>query len=426
MLRPLSILSLVLLCASALRAQQDPQQQPVTPTPIFPFPISTGPLVPTMPTTVPSPMPTTYETRIPTSTLPDAQVRSGQQLSRLQDIAHPVAGLTHYVSGIGVVTGLAGTGSSEKATRQAILNFAREKGFNITISDVTAGNTALVSLTAEVPPFASEGTLVDVDVQVLGDATSLRGGTLQLAPLVGVDKLEHVVVQGKVQVSGYTASGAAASVQKNLNTSGVLVKKGLVIRESPSSYLSESGALRLRLDNPNVKNALTVAAAVRQQLAQENVEIEVEDAGIVSIQLPPDQRTEPRAMELFSRIEDLMVPMSAKAKVVVDQASGTVLAGEGVQITPCVVSVSDLTISVVDEVDVSQPVPFGSGDTVPVNRTRIQVETQSTDLKPLSGGATVSELLQNLRSLGLTPSQLVNVFTTLHRAGYLQAPLEIL
>lgn len=419
-------LAIPLLVVSLLHAQQDPTQQPqVQPTPIFPIPVTTGPLVPTMPTTVPSPMPVTYESRIPTATIPDAPVRGGQQFSLLQDVTSIHGGLPHYVVGIGIVTGLAGTGSSEKGTRQAILNFARDHGLNITISDVTAGNTALVSLTAEVPPFSRQGTRIDVDCQVIGDATSLRGGTLLRSPLLGVDNLEHVVVQGKVLVSGFTAGGAAASVQKNLNTSGSIADKGLVIREVPSTYLSEAGSLQLRLDNPSIQNALAAVAAIKKTVADEKIQVFAEDGGLVSILLPADQRNEQTAMTIYDKIARIPVPMTSEAKVVVDQASGTVLAGEGVQISPCVVSVSDLTISVVDEQDVSQPVPFGSGDTVPVNRTRIQVETQSTDLKPLTGGATVSELLQNLRSLGLTPSQLVNVFKTLHGSGYLHAPLEI-
>jgi flagellar P-ring protein precursor FlgI len=141
--------------------------------------------------------------------------------------------------------------------------------------------------------------------------------------------------------------------------------------------------------------------------------------------MPLKARTAANAMDIIERVGNVRVAVENLAKIVVDQSTGTVLAGEGVLISPCVVGLTDLTISIVDEEEVSQPAPLSNGTSERVARTQIKVDTQSTDFKPVAGGATVAELLQNLRALGLTPQQLVSVFQALDDGGYLHAQLEV-
>jgi flagellar P-ring protein precursor FlgI len=344
---------------------------------------------------------------------------------RIRTITRPHNVMPHQLVGIGVVTGLAGTGASERATRQAVFNVVRQLGLNISPADVVAGSTALVSMTCTLPPFAKEGMLLDVKVEVLGDAVSLRGGELLRAELKGVDGQTYLVAQGSVTVAGYTAAGTNASVTKNANATGWINNGGLVVRTEHCSYFSEAGDLELQLLNPSPFNAASIAAAMRAQLAEDGLRVAVVDPALVRIQVPAEQRTEEHAILLLNRVGELRVPVENPAKVVIDQSSGTVLAGEGVLISPCVVAMSDLTIAVVDEEEVAQPLPYSKGSTERVGRTRIEVQQNDVEARPVAGGATVADLLQNLKALGLTAPQLISVFQALDNGSFLHATLEV-
>lgn len=330
------------------------------------------------------------------------------------------------LTGIGLVTGLPNTGSSDRATRQAVLNAIRSKQLNLTIADLTNGSTALVALTCELPPFATEGMRLDVKCASLGDAQSLRGGVLLSAELNGPDGKAYVVASGQLTTGGYVAAGRNASVSKNPNATADLMKGGEVIENLPSSMLSESGSLELRLRNPSAFNASSVARGIATALAGTEASVEAVNPSIVRIELPDGQRNDQAAMRVLTMVGDIRVSVENPSKVTIDQVSGTVLAGESVLISPCVVGVSELTIAIVEEDFVSQPNPFSDGTSERVGRTRVEAQTNSGELQPIGGGgATVADLLQNLKTLGLTPQQLVQVFIALDKGGFLHADLEI-
>lgn len=363
----------------------------------------------------------------PATVAPIAQSTIGETVlsPRIRSITRLHNSMPHQLIGIGIVTGLANTGSSDRGTRQAILNVVRQLGLNLTIADVVGGTTALVSLTCSLPPFAKEGTPISVKIEVLSDCTSLRGGELLRAELKGVDGLTYVSAQGPLTVAGYTASGANATVQKNTNTTAWLERGGLVVREEGTSFFSESGALELQLLNPSAFNAASVAAGMRMALEGTSAHVTPVDTSLVRIEMPDDERTNENAMKLLNLVGQVRVQVENPTKVLVDQTSGTVLAGEGVLISPCVVGLSDLTIAIVNDPEVSQPNPLSNGTTEQVSRTSIEVQTNSTELKKVGGGATVSELLNNLKALSLTPAQLVSVFQALDQGGFLHATLEV-
>ena len=263
-----------------------------------------------------------------------------------------------------------------------------------------------------------------MQAQSLSDATALRGGTLLRAELRGVDGLTYAIAQGQVIVSSISASGSNASVKTNPSVSGI-VKNGIVIRPMESNYFSEAGALELQLRNPSVADALAITQRVQKELANDPYEIETVDSGLIRIQFPDKLRTSTNALDVLYRIGRMSVPVESPSTIVVDQTSGVVIAGAGVLISPCVVGLSDLTISVINDEDVVQPNPFANGDTARIGRTHIEVKGEHSELKPLAGGTTVGDLLQNLRSLGLTPAQLLTVFLELDRGHYLHAKLEV-
>ena len=344
---------------------------------------------------------------------------------RIRSVTRLHNSMPHQLIGIGLVTGLSNTGSSDRGTRQAIINFVRQHGLNLGIADVVGGTTALVSLTCTLPPFAKVGQPLDVKVEVLSDAVSLRGGELLRAELHGVDGQTYVVAQGALIVAGYTVSGGNAQASKNPSGSAWLPNGGLCIREENTSYFSESGALELQVLNPSPFNAASIANGMRTALAGSQAVVRVVDSGLVRVELPESQRTAERAVEIINTVGDVRVTVENPTKVMIDQTSGTVLAGEGVLISPCVVGVSDLTIAVVEDAYVSQPNPLAQGTTERIGRTRIEAQTSSSEPRPLGGGGTVSDLLQNLKTLGLTPPQLVSVFQALDQGGFLHATLEV-
>ena len=379
--------------------------------------------------------PSTVQTSGPLQAAADAPAVRMDPVAALQGVKPtlevPIRNLTnvrgllpHLLTGVGIVTALPGTGSSDRITRQAVLNFINANNLQATPADITGGNVALVSLTASLPAFATENATIEVQVQSLSDALSLRGGTLLRAELRGVDGQTYVVAQGSVIVGNIAASGNNASVKVNPSVSGIC-KTGLVVRPMESSYFSETGALELQLRNPSVSDSLAVTQQIRKVLEKDPFEIETVDSGLIRIQFPDKLRTPSNALDVLYRIGRESVAVEGPSTVVIDQTSGVIIAGAGVMISPCVVGLSDLTISVVNDEDVVQPNPFANGDTARVGRTHIEVKGDHTDLKPLAGGTTVGDLLQNLRSLGLTPAQLLTVFTELDRGHYLHAKLEV-
>jgi len=345
---------------------------------------------------------------------------------RISSVTKVANMMPHLLTGVGLVAGLPNTGASDRGTRQAILNFIKQNDLNLTIGDVTGGTTALVSLTCELPPFAKEGARLDVKCQVLSDATSLRGGHLLRAVLKGVDGQAYVVAQGPLTVAGFTAQGQNASVQKNPNATAHLLNGGHVITPMETSFFSESGALELRLLNPSPYNSSSVASGITTALAGMKMKVAAVDPSLVRIEMPFEQRTNDHAMQILGLIGNVRVAVENPTKVTIDQTSGTVLAGEGVLISPCVVGLSELTIAIVEEDFISQPNPLSQGSTERVGRSRVEAETNSTPLQPIGGGgATVADLLQNLKALGLTPAQLVQVFVALDQGGFLHADLEV-
>lgn len=344
---------------------------------------------------------------------------------RIRSVTRLHNSMPHQLIGIGLVTGLPNTGSSDRGTRQAILNVVRQLGLNLTAADVVGGTTALVSLTCSLPPFAKVGQPLDVKVEVLSDATSLRGGELLRAELRGVDGQTYVVAQGALVVAGYTVTGGNAQATKNPSGTAWLPNGGLCVREENTSFFSESGALELQVLNPSPFNATSVANGMRAALAGTTARVTAVDSALVRVELPDADRTTENALNILALVGDVRVTVENPTKVMIDQTSGTVLAGEGVLISPCVVGVSDLTIAVVEEDYISQPNPLAQGNTERVGRTRIQAQTSSSELKNVGGGATVSDLLQNLKALGLTPTQLVSVFQALDQGGFLHATLEV-
>lgn len=345
---------------------------------------------------------------------------------RISSVTRVANSMPHMLTGVGLITGLAKTGSSDRGTRQAILNYIKQHDLNLAITDVEGGTTALVALTCQLPPFAKPGMRLDVKAEILSNAESLRGGHLMRATLKGVDGKTYVVAQGALTVAGFSANGKNGGVTKNPSATAHALNGGLIIDDEQSSFFSESGAVELTLLNPTPFNSSSVAAGASAALAGMGIRVTAVDPSMVRLELPEDKRTNEYAMVVLGLIGNVRVVVENPTKVTIDQVSGTILAGEGVLISPCVVQVSSLTISIINEDFVSQPNPLSDGTTERVGRSRVEAQENSSDLQALGGGgATVGDLLQNLKALGLDASELVSVFAALDQGGFLHATLEV-
>jgi len=385
-----------------------------------------GALSPARSTTPPPLMPaTSQDAAMPA---PVRRNRIGQTVlsPRISSVTRVGNSMPHMLTGVGLITGLAKTGSSDRGTQQAILNYIKQHDLNLSITDVVGGTTALVALTAQLPPFAKQGQRLDVKAEILSNAESLRGGHLMRASLKGVDGKTYIVAQGAILVGGYSVGGKNAGVSKNPSATGHIINGGLVTQEEKTSFFSESGSLELTLLNPSPFNSSSVAAGASAALADMGIRVQAIDPALVRLELPHNKRTNEYAMTVLGLIGNVRVAIENPTKVTIDQVSGTVLAGEGVLISPCVVQVSTLTVSIINEDFVSQPNALSDGTTERVGRSQVTAEENSSELQALGGnGATVGDLLQNLKAIGLDASQLVAVFTALDQGGFLHATLEV-
>ncbi|MCA8941466.1 MAG: flagellar basal body P-ring protein FlgI [Planctomycetes bacterium] len=355
-----------------------------------------------------------------------------------QEIKVPIRSLTRLhgamnntITGIGIVTGLNKTGSGDRTTRQATANFIKRHGLKVSDSDLTSGSVALVSVSAELPPFAHVGRTISVSVKSLGDATSLEGGFLEPVELEyydGPNSVVYATAAGTVTTGGFGASSKTATITRNNPTSGIVTRGAKVVRELSPELLSEAGDLQLNLMSPSLRTAHNIAAGIDRVLGDSGVSAFVQDEALVRIVLPEEQRNRQQVLRALSLIRDIEVAVEHPNKVVVHLDTGTIIAGAGVQISPCVIAMSDLTISVVSEEEVIQPPPgiHNPGTTERVDRSLVDIAKNDRPLVPLKGGgATVEQLASNLQALQLEPRQLIEVFKNLDAGGYLHAPLEM-
>jgi len=324
--------------------------------------------------------------------------------------------------GTGLVIGLDGTGDNARATRRALANFLEKHWIEVDPQDLVDGSVALVAVTATLGPFDREGKRIDVSVSTLGGASSLFGGTLLFTPLHGPDGNVYAVAQGPVAVGGHLAQGAAASVSRNHPTSGIVPLGATVEQDLEVRFLGEDGSFHLMLREPGFE----LTRRVMERLNREEPGIaSAVDGGGVRV-LVPDLLRRNGVVEFVARLTDLRVTPPTIARVVVNERTGTIVAGESVRISKVAIAHGNLTVTVAESPQVSQPAPLAQGQTTVVPRTAVEVEESGPSLAVVEGGATIGELSAALNALGATPRDLITIFEALRRAGALHADLEVL
>lgn len=343
--------------------------------------------------------------------------------ARLKDLAAIKGVRVNQLMGYGLVVGLNGTGDKSRTqfTNQALANMMNRLGLHVTDSEMNVKNVAAVMVTGDLPPFVRNGSKIDITVSSVGDATSLEGGTLLRTVLRGTDGNVYAVAQGPLALGGYGASGEAGSVTKNHLLTARMTRGATVEREVPLR-LNGRETLTLALFNPDFTTARRIHSAINAFAGAEVAKIA--DSGTLLINIPESRQYGVPAF--IADIESLEVVPDMCAKIVVNEKTGTVVIGENVRISTVAISHGNLSITVEETEQVSQPAPFSEGETVIVPQTSISVEEDKSNVILMPEGPTIGHLVRALNAIGVSPRDLISIFQSIKAAGALQAELQII
>jgi flagellar P-ring protein precursor FlgI len=342
---------------------------------------------------------------------------------RIKDIADVEGVRENQLVGYGLVVGLNGTGDkldTSVFTRESLVSMLERLGVNTRdqITKLETKNVAAVMVTANLPAFAHTGSRIDVTVSAIGDATNLSGGTLLVTPLMAADGEVYGVAQGAIATGAVAAKGAAASVTRNIPTSGKIANGAIVEREV-NFALGAHADVNLALRNPDLTTARRMAKAINAALGLGTAR--ASDPRTVALQLAGRD-----VVTALADIEELQIQPDAPAVVIIDEASGTIVMGANVRISTVAIAQGNLTIRVSEAPEVSQPGPFSKGTTKVVPRSSISVDTQNDHkLGLLTAQPTLRDLVASLNALGVGPRDLISILQAIKAAGALQADLEV-
>jgi flagellar P-ring protein precursor FlgI len=349
---------------------------------------------------------------------------AAQAQIRLKDLVEFDGVRGNDLIGYGLVIGLNGTGDAIRNapfTEDILASVLERLGVNVTGEQFRPRNVAAVLVTATLPAFARAGSRIDVTVSAIGDASSLYGGTLVMTPLNGPDGQIYAVAQGAVLAGGVSARGQAAEVVQGVPTSGTIPGGARVEREVDFA-LGSLDRVRLALRQADFTTALRIEQAINAHYGR--AVAAMLDAGTVVLDVRATR--EPSPAHALGRIENLTVAPAGRARVVVDQRSGTIVMGEMVRISPVAVAQGGLTLRIEESPIVVQPNPFAPGETVVVPRTSADIEPRpGTGLAQLEGGASLAEVVAGLNALGVGPREMIDILNTINAAGALHADLVV-
>ena len=345
--------------------------------------------------------------------------------TRLKDIVDVEGVRENQLIGYGVVVGLNGTGDSLRNcafTRQALESMMERLGINTRSANLNTANAAAVMVTANLPPFSTNGTRIDVTVSAMCDAESLEGGTLLATPLLGADGQAYAVAQGSVAVGAFTASGnSGTSLTRNIPTTGRIPNGGLIEREMRFDLAGQS-ELRLSLRNPDFTTANRIATAINAFVGVNAAS--ATDPGTVRLRRPPAFRD---MAALISQIEVLEIEPEQPARIIINETTGVIVMGENVRVSTVAIAQGNLTIQVQETPGVAMPNSFTNAPPVVVPQTDIAVAEEVAELAILGGdGVPLRELVTGLNALGVSPRDLIAILQALKASGALQAEIEVM
>lgn len=355
-----------------------------------------------------------------------AIVSNPAQAERIKDVVSVEGIRDNMVMGYGLVVGLNGTGDklqNNAFTEQSMIGFLERQGVNTRGLQLKSKNVAAVTVTAKLPGFARAGSTIDINISAMGDAKSLLGGTLLATSLQGPDGNVYAVAQGPITVGGFQAEGqSGTNITKGVPTSG-FISGGAIVEREIDFRMNDMANVRLALRNPDITTAGNISRAINQQVGAGVAK--VDDPGTVTVTVPTTYQGD--VVALLGDIETLAVETDQPARIVVDEATGTIVMGENVRISTVAVAQGNLVVKVEETPQVSQPNPFApeGAETVVVPRSDVTVDEEANQkMAVLEKGATLKDLVGGLNALGVGPRDLIIILQTIKAAGALQADIE--
>lgn len=339
---------------------------------------------------------------------------------RIKDLATVGGVRDNHLTGFGLVIGLDGSGDDVRSpvVKSALTKMLKKLGVTIDPTDLKAKNVAAVMITAELPAFAKPGMALDITVSSIGNAKSLGGGTLLAAPLKGADQRTWAIAQGTLSVGGFVAEGASGSSAKKNHTLVGTVPGAAIVEASAPTVLPQK-QVALVLKQPDFTTATRMRDAIVAALGANMARLN--DSATVVVPIARDQDV----TQLIAQLEAIEVEPDVRAKVVVDERTGTIVIGEAVTLRTAAITFGSLTIEIDEAPAVSQPIaPIGKGSTKVVPRTKIDVKEGDNPLRVVAKSATVADVAAALAALGAKPRDLVAILRALKAAGALRADLE--
>lgn len=352
-------------------------------------------------------------------------VPKGAHAERIRDLATVQGVRSNSLMGYGLIVGLDGTGDQTMQapfTGQSLNNMLSQLGITVPAgTNMQLKNIAAVMVTAELPAFARPGDKLDIVVSSVGNAKSLRGGTLLMTPLKGADNQIYAIAQGNILISGSGAQAGGSRVQVNQLNGGRISGGATVEREVPNDFASQN-IVRLQLNETDFSLAQQISDAINQRYS--GGAAIPEDARTVRLFAPPDG---PSRVRFLANIQDIPLRVSVQdAKVIVNSRTGSVVMNRHVSLDSCAVAHGSLTVEVMQNNIISQPdTPFGGGETVVVPQTDISVRDSGGSLQQVRSSTDLNAVIRALNSLGATPNELMSVLQAMKTAGCLRAKLEV-
>ncbi len=350
------------------------------------------------------------------------------QAERIKDIAQIYGVRSNQLIGYGLMVGLDGSGDQTTQTPftvQSLGSMLANLGINLSpaaIASMQLKNVAAVIVTASLPPFVQPGQNIDVTVSSLGNAKSLRGGTLLMTPLKGVDGNVYAIAQGSVLIAGAGASGGGSSVTINHLSAGRIPSGATVERSVSSNALGQSNGFALELHQTDFTTAMRVVQAINKTFG-ENTAFAL-DGRLVQVQAPANMN---QRVAFIAQMEGINVtPSEMAAKVILNPRTGSIVMNQSVMVESCAVAHGNLSVTISNTPQVSQPGPLAAGQTVVTQQAQIQIKSDKGELVVLPSSTSLGEVVKALNAVGATPQDLLAILQAMKAAGSLRAELEIL
>ena len=342
---------------------------------------------------------------------------------RIKDLTTIGGVRDNHLTGFGIVVGLDGSGDDARSpmVRNSLAKMLKKLGVTVDANDIKSKNVAAVMITAELPAFAKPGMAIDITVSSAGNAKSLSGGTLLATPLKGADGRTWAIAQGALSVGGFVSGGDSGSTTKKNHTLVGSVPGAAIVEASAPTAMPQHEIV-LVLKQPDFTTATRMRDAIIAVLGDNAAKLR--DAATVVVAIPQSARG--AVPQLIARLEAIEVDPDVRAKVIVDEKTGTIVIGEAVALRTCAITFGALSVEIDEAPTASQPAPFGKGATTLVPRTGVKVNEADGPLRVVRKSATVGDVAAALAALGAKPRDLVSILRALKAAGALRAELETL